>query len=295
MRNLEGVSIPVPTPFRGENVAPERLAANIQQWNTTALTGYIVLGSTGEFPMLSEAERDRVLVAAREAIPRDKVFIAGTGTNSTLHTIRQTRRAAEIGADAAIVITPHYFTKGFTQPAAQIGHYLAVADASPIPIVVYNFPANTGINLDAETVAKIAAHPNVCGIKDSSGNIPQAAQIVDQTPKTFHVLVGAAAALLPGLTIGASGGILALGVIAPREFCDVYALARAGRWDEARELAARMMPADRGIHGRYGIGGLKAALDLQGFYGGPCRQPLATPDGDAIEDVKEVLATTGLL
>ncbi|MDP3769030.1 MAG: dihydrodipicolinate synthase family protein, partial [Dehalococcoidia bacterium] len=179
--------------------------------------------------------------------------------------------------------------------AAQIGHYLAVADASPIPIVAYNFPANTGINLDAETVAKIAAHPNVCGIKDSSGNIPQAAQIVDQTPKTFHVLVGAAAALLPGLTIGASGGILALGVIAPREFCDVYALARAGRWDEARELAARMMPADRGIHGRYGIGGLKAALDLQGFYGGPCRQPLATPDGDAIEDVKEVLATTGLL
>jgi len=295
VRSLEGVSIPVPTPFRGEDVVPERLAANIQRWNTTALTGYVVLGSTGEFPMLSEAERDRVLVAAREAIPRDKAFIAGTGTNSTLHTVRQTRRAAEIGADAAIVITPHYFTKGFGQPAAQVRHYIAVADASPIPIVVYNFPANTGLNLDAETVAKIALHPNVAGIKDSSGNIPQAAQILDQTPKTFHVLVGAAAALLPGLAIGASGGILALGVIAAREFSDVYALARAGRWDEARELAARMMPADRGIHGRYGIGGLKAALDLQGFYGGPCRQPLATPDGDGIEDIKEVLATTGLL
>ena len=295
MRSLEGVSIPVPTPFRGEDVAPERLAANIQRWNTTALAGYVVLGSTGEFPMLSEAERDRVLVAAREAIPRDKTFIAGTGTNSTLHTIRQTRRAAEIGADAAIVITPHYFTKGFTQPAAQIGHYLAVADASPIPIALYNFPANTGLNLDAETVAKIAAHPNVCGIKDSSGNIQQAAQIVDQTPKSFHVLVGAAAALLPGLAIGASGGILALGVIAAPQFCEVYTLIHAGRWDEARELAARMMPADRGIHGAYGIGGLKAALDLQGFYGGPCRQPLATPDGDAIEDIKEVLATAGLL
>ncbi len=295
MRDFEGVSIPVTTPFRGDEVAPEALAANIRRWNATALAGYVVLGSTGEFPMLSEAERDRVLAAAREAIPAGKAFIAGTGTNSTLHTIRQTRRAAAIGADAAIVITPHYFTKAFSQAAAQIRHYLAVADASPIPVMLYNFPLNTGINLEADTVAKIAAHPNVCGIKDSSGNIPQAAQIIDQTPKTFQVLVGAAAALLPALAIGASGGILALGLIAAREFCDVFARARAGRWDEAREIATRMLIADRGIPGRYGIGGLKAALDLQSFHGGPCRSPLATPDGDAIEDIKEVLATAGLL
>jgi 4-hydroxy-2-oxoglutarate aldolase len=295
MRSFEGVFIPTPTPFRGDDVAPDRLAANLEKWNTTALAGYVVLGSTGEFPMLSEAERDRVLAAAREAIPRDKIFLAGTGTNSTLHTIRQTKRAAEQGADAAIVITPHYFTKGFSQGAAQVRHYLAVAEASPIPVMIYNFPVNTGINLDPETVAKIAAHPNVCGIKDSSGNIPQCAQIIDQTPKSFHVLVGSAAALLPALAIGAAGGILALGNISAREWCDVYALARAGRWDEAREIAARMMPADRGVHGKYGIGGLKAALDLQGFYGGPCRAPLGTPDGDAIEDIKELLATAGLL
>src|SRR5213594_121589 len=154
MPNLDGVFIPVTTPFRGDDVAPERLQANLQKWNATALAGYVVLGSTGEFPMLSEAERDRILVAAREAIPKTKAFIAGTGTNSTLHTIRQTRRAAEVGADAAIVITPHYFTKGFSQGAAQVRHYLAVADASPIPIMIYNFPLNTGINLEAETVAK---------------------------------------------------------------------------------------------------------------------------------------------
>ncbi len=294
MRNFEGVLIPVTTPFRGEDVAVDGLRSNFERWNQTALTGYVVLGSTGEFPMLSEAERDRVLVAAREAIPAGRVFVAGTGTNSTLHTIRQTKRAAEIGADAAIVITPHYFSKGFSQ-TAQIRHYLAVADASPIPIMIYNFPLNTGINLEANTVARIAQHPNVCGIKDSSGNIPQLAQIIDQTPKTFHVLVGAASALLPGLAIGASGGILALGVIAAREFCEVYALARAGRWEEAREVASRMMPVDREVPGRHGVGGLKAALDLQGFFGGPCRQPLGTPDGDAIEDIKEVLATGGLL
>jgi 4-hydroxy-2-oxoglutarate aldolase len=293
--SFEGVFVPVTTPFRGDDVAADRLAANLARWNTTALAGYVVLGSTGEFPMVGEAERDRLLVAAREAIPRDKRFVAGTGANSTLHTIRQTRRAAEIGADAAIVITPHYFTKGFAQGTAQVRHYLAVADASPIPVMLYNFPLNTGINLDPDTVAKIAAHPNVCGIKDSSGNIPQCAQILDQTPKTFDVLVGAASALLPALAIGAAGGVLALGLIAAREFCDVYTLARTGRWDEAREIAARMMPADRGISGRYGIGGLKAALDLQGFFGGPCRAPLGTPDGDAIEDITEVLASAGLL
>ncbi len=295
MASFEGVFIPVTTPFRGDDIVVERLQSNLQKWNATALAGYVVLGSTGEFPMLSEAERDRCLAAAREAIPRDKAFIAGTGANSTLHTIRQTRRAAELGADAAIVITPHYFTKGFAQPTAQIRHYLAVAEASTIPVMIYNFPLNTGINLEADTVARIAQHPNVCGIKDSSGNIPQCAQIIDQTAKSFHVLVGAASALLPSLAIGSSGGILALGLIAAREFCDVYALAVSGRWAEAREIAARMMVADRGVSGRYGIGGLKAALELQGLYGGPCRPPLATPDGDGIEEIKEVLATAGLL
>jgi 4-hydroxy-2-oxoglutarate aldolase len=295
MTSVEGVYIPVTTPFRGDGVAPDRLASNLERWNQTALAGYVVLGSTGEFPMLSEDERDRLLAAARQAIPRHKRFIAGTGANSTVQTIRQTRRAAELGADLAIVITPHYYTRAFSQPAAQVRHYLAVAEASPIPVMLYNFPLNTGINLEPDTVAKIAEHANVCGIKDSSGNIPQFARTVHQTPKTFHALVGSASALLPALTIGAAGGILALACISAREWCDVYAHARAGRFEEARQLAARMMPADRGIAARHGIGGLKAALDLQGFFGGPCRPPLGTPDGDAIEDIKEALATAGLL
>jgi 4-hydroxy-2-oxoglutarate aldolase len=295
MREFRGVFLPVPTPYRGDAVATERLQTNLARWNATALAGYVLLGSTGEFPMLSEAERDAVLVAARAAVPRDRAFIAGTGADSTLHAIRQTRRAAEIGADAAIVITPHYFTKGFSHPAAQVRHYLAVAEASPIPVLIYNYPVNTGVNLEPDTVARIAEHPNVCGIKDSSGQIPQAAQYIHLTPKTFHVLVGGAAALLPSLTIGASGGVLALAAIAAREFCEVYELARQGRWEEAKAVAARMMLADRGIAGRFGIGGLKAGMDLQGLYGGPCRAPLSTPDGDAIEDIKECLASAGLL
>ncbi len=295
MPDLEGVFIPVPTPFRGEEVALDRLKANLARWNETALSGYVLLGSTGEFPLLTESEKDRVLVAAREAVGRDKFFIAGTGADSTGATIRQTRRAAEIGADLAIVITPNYYKKGFSEPAAQLRHYLSVAEASPIPVLIYNFPQNTGIHLEPETVARIAEHPNVCGIKDSSGNIAQVAQIIHQTSKSFHVLVGAASALLPSLTLGSSGGILALAVIAAREHCEVYALARGGRWEEAREVVNRMLAVDRGVHGHYGIGGLKAALDLLGFYGGPCRAPLATPDGDAIADIKELLATAGLL
>ncbi|MBI4241612.1 MAG: dihydrodipicolinate synthase family protein [Candidatus Rokubacteria bacterium] len=295
MREFEGVFIPVPTPFRGEEVVTERLKANLERWNQTDLAGYVLLGSTGEFPLLTEDERDRVLVAAREAIPRSKAFIAGTGAESTQVTMRRSKRAAEIGADAVIVITPHYYKKSLTQPQAQTRHYLSVADASPVPVMLYNFPLNTGINLEPETVARIAEHPNVCGIKDSSGNIPQAGQIIHQTPKSFHVLVGAAAALLPSLAIGSSGGILALANIAAREYCEIYALARQGRWDEAREIVYRLMVVDGGVYGRYGIGGLKAALDLQGFYGGPCRAPLATPDGDAIEEIKEVLAAGGVL
>ena len=295
MRDLEGVFVSVPTPYRGDVVATDRLKANLERWNQMGVSGYVVLGSTGEFPMLSDAERDGVLAAARDGISPEKAYLAGTGSHSTQHTIRQTRRAAELGADLALVVTPHYFTKAFSDASSQVRHYLAVAEAAPIPIVLYNVPGNTGINMDPDTIARIAVHPNVCGIDDASGDILQAAQTIHLTPKTFHVLVGAAAALLPSLAIGSAGGILALAAVATRELVEVYTLARDGRWEEAKELAARVMRADRGVVSRYGIGGLKAALDLQGLYGGPCRAPLPTPDGDGIEDIKESLASAGLL
>lgn len=295
MRDLDGVFVPVPTPYRGDVVAMDRLKTNLERWNEMGVSGYVVLGSTGEFPMLSDAERDGVLGAARDGISPEKTFVAGTGSPSTQHTIRQTRRAAELGADAALVITPYYFTKAFSDASAQVRHYLAVAEAAPIPIVLYNAPSHTGINMDPETIARIAVHPNVCGIDDASGDIQQVAQTIHLTPKTFHVLVGTAAALLPSLAIGSAGGVLALAAVAARELVEVYSLAREGRWEEAKELAARVMRADRGVVSRYGIGGLKAALDLQGLYGGPCRAPLPTPDGDGIEDIKESLASAGLL
>jgi 4-hydroxy-2-oxoglutarate aldolase len=284
MISFEGVYPPVLTPFRGGEVAHDRLASNLGRLNGYPLAGYVVLGSTGEFPLLTEDEKERVVATAREHISGDRLLVAGTGGEATDACIRLTRRAAQLGADAAIVITPCYF-KGALKPPVLIRHYRAVADASPIPVLVYNFPANTGINLEPDTVARLAEHPNIRGIKDSSGNVPQASD----------VFVGSPIAFLPALVVGAAGGILAVANVAPAECCEVWRLARAGQWAEARDVAFRLGPLATGISGRYGIGGLKVALDLLGGYGGPTRAPLPVPDADGVEDIREILATTGLL
>jgi 4-hydroxy-2-oxoglutarate aldolase len=292
--DFQGVYPPVLTPFRGGEVAHDKLGANLARLHQHPLAGYVVLGSTGEFPLLTEGEKERVIATAREHAPRERLVIAGTGGESTDACVRLTKRAAQLGADAAIVITPSYY-KGAMKPPALVRHYRTVADASPVPILLYNFPANTGINLEPETVARLAEHPNIRGIKDSSGNVPQAAEVVRLTPKTFHVFVGSPLAFLPAIVVGAAGGILAVANLAPAECCEVWRLAQAGQWAEAREVAARLGPLATGIGARYGIGGLKAALDLLGGYGGPTRAPLPTPDSDGVEEIREVLATTGLL
>ncbi|MGH7264108.1 MAG: dihydrodipicolinate synthase family protein [Candidatus Rokuibacteriota bacterium] len=291
--SFEGVYPPVLTPFRGDDVAHDKLAANLRRLHEHPLAGYVMLGSTGEFPLLSEAEKERILATARAEIPRDRLLVAGTGGESTPAAIRLTKRAAELGADAALIITPSYY-KGMMKPPALIRHYRALADASPLPVLLYNFPANTGINLEPDTVARLAEHPNIRGIKDSSGNVPQAAETIRLTPKSFQVLVGSPIAFLPALMLGAAGGILAVANVAPRECCEIWRLAQAGQWGEAREIVYRISPLATGIAARYGIGGLKAALDLLGSYGGAPRGPLPAPDGDGVEEIKEILATAGL-
>jgi 4-hydroxy-tetrahydrodipicolinate synthase len=294
MTILQGVYPPVLTPFRNAEVAHERLAGNLDRLNAHPLAGYVVLGSTGEFPLLTEGEKERVIATARGHTPADRRLVAGTGGESTDACIRLTKRAAHLGADAAIVITPSYF-KAAMKPATLIRHYRMVADASPLPIVLYNFPANTGINLEPDTVARLAEHPNIHGIKDSSGNVPQAAETIRLTPKTFHVFVGSPIAFLPALVVGAAGGILAVANLAPAECCEVWRLAQAGEWAQARDVAFRLGPLATGIGARYGISGLKAGLDLLGGYGGPPRAPLLTPDADGIEEIREILAAVGLL
>jgi 4-hydroxy-2-oxoglutarate aldolase len=269
---LDGIFPPIPTPFdeQGE-VAHLALAENLERWGEYGLSGYAVLGSNGEAVYLSKEEKLDVLRTAREAIPKDKLFIAGTGCESARQTIVLTRGAARIGADVALVISPHFYRMSAEN---LFSYYRAVADAAPIPVVLYNVPKFTHLEMDAETIARAAEHPNIIGIKDSEGNITKIADTVRRTGPGFQVLAGSAGFLFASLTLGAVGGILALANVAPQQAINIYELFGKGRWDQAAELQRQMVPVNAAITARFGVPGLKAALDMLGWYGGPVRSPL---------------------
>ena len=293
--SLSGVLPPIPTPFdeQGE-VAHEALAENLRRWNEYDLAGYVVAGSNGEAAYLTPQEKLRILETARQVIPADKLMIAGTGGESTRQTIALTLQAAEAGADAALVLTPHYFNSLMT-PDSLVRHYEAIADASPIPILVYNVPKFTGVDVDAETVARIASHPNIIGMKDSGGNVTKIADIVRRTGPDFHLFAGSAGFFLAGLTIGAVGGVMALANIAPRACIDIYDMFKAARRDDAAELQRRMIPVNSAVTARFGVAGLKAAMDMLGYCGGPVRPPLLDLGESDVQALREVLVTGQLL
>jgi len=293
--SLRGVFPPIPTPFDANgDLALGALIENLERWNAYDLAGYVVLGSNGEAVYLTEGEKVQVWETARRAIPSNKVMIAGTGCESTRQTIALTRLAAQAGADAALVVTPNYFDGKMT-PDGLVHHFHSVADVSPIPVVVYNVPKFTHVDMDAATIARAAQHPNVIGVKDSGGNVAKLADVVRLTGPDFQVLAGSAGFFFAGLALGAVGGVLALANVAPREAVDIQRLFEAGRWDEAAELQRRMIPVNAAVTARFGIAGLKAALDMLGYYGGPVRSPLmdlAEPDHQVL---REVLAEGGVL
>ena len=293
--SLRGVFPPIPTPFDAVgDVSHAALAENLERWNRYDLAGYVVLGSNGELPYLTETERVQVLRTARGLIPPDKLLIAGTGCESTRETIHLTRKAADAGADAALVVTPHYYGGRMT-PDSLVSHYYAVADASSIPVIVYNVPKFTHLDLDVPTIVRAARHPNVVAIKDSGGNITKLGDVVRQTAPDFQVLAGAAGFFFAGLALGAVGGILALANVAPQESIDIYRLFRARKWDEAAALQRRMIPVNAAVTARFGIAGLKAALDLLGYYGGPVRSPLQSLSNAEGESLRSILAEGNLL
>jgi 4-hydroxy-2-oxoglutarate aldolase len=291
---FEGVFPPIPTPFADGEVAHHRLSENIAQWNQTGLAGYVVLGSNGENVYLSEAEKRVVMVTAREAIPDDKLFIVGTGRESTKLTIGSTQTAADLGADGALVVTPSYYKEQMT-PEALYRHYISVADASPIPILVYNVPKFTGLNIAPTLVARLAEHPRIVGIKDSAGNIGQLIETIRLAAPDFEVLVGNAPTYYSALGVGAVGAILALANVAPRECVAIQELFEQSRFDEARVLHFMLMPVGRAVTSQFGIGGLKAALDLLGYYGGNPRSPLLYPSPEEVEEIRGLLRQAELL
>ena len=277
---LEGILPPIPTPFDAEGkIWHERLRENLTRWLAAGLHGAVVLGSNGEYVLLNEAEKCAVWETARAVIPHDRWFIAGTGAESTAAALGLTRRAAELGADAALVVTPHYY-RGQMNTNVLIRHFRAIADASPIPIILYIVPGNTNVDLEAATVVELARHPNIIGIKDSSGNLPKMGEVIHSTSPDFAFFAGSGSFLLPALSIGARGGVLALANVAPRECVELYAAARRGDFERARELQLRLIRLNAAVTSRWSVPGLKAALDAIGYYGGPPRPPLL-PLGEA--------------
>ncbi len=285
---LSGVMPPVATPFTDGEVAYDKLKNNLELWNRTGLSGYLVVGSNGEPVYLSDGEKLRVIEVAREAIPETKLLLAGTGLESTRETIRFTNEAGRIGADCALVVTPCYY-KGSMSQTVLHDHFLAVAEASRIGILLYNVPQFTGVNLEPDTVARLSRHPNIYGIKDSSGNIAQLSQIIGQSEQGFAVFVGAAPVFYPALCVGAAGGILAVANVVPEVCVDIQRLYEDGRPAEARALQMRMTPLAQAVTVKHGIGGLKMAMDLAGYFGGNPRRPLKRPGAEAEKELKMLL------
>ncbi len=291
-QQLAGVFPPVPTPFdRSGLVAPDKLAYNLTRLAETGLRGFIILGSNGEYVYLDEDEKLALIQAARAAIPAGKLFVAGTGAESTRAALRLTLAAAQAGADAAIVITPAYYKPAMTAEAL-IRHFTTLADAAPIPIILYNMPAYTGVDLAAETVMALAAHPNIIGLKESSANVVKIGEIASGVlarSLDFAVLAGSASFLQAAVSVGAAGGILASANVAPSLCLEIYEAARSGS-NQAMSLQHRILPLNAAVTTRFGVAGLKYAMERQNLYGGPVRPPLLPLETTAQNQIEQILA-----
>ncbi len=287
--DLRGVFPPIPTPFDAGELDIEALERNCGRWMATGLRGLVALGSNGEAPLLDDAESDRVIEAVRACVPRDRLLIAGVARESTAGTVQAARRAAALGADAVLVRTPSMF-KAWVADEALLEHYTAVADAAPVPVLLYNFAALTGVSLRVATVARLAAHPNIAGMKESGGDIGFISELVDATPDDFRLLAGSAPAFYASLLSGAAGGILALASVVP-EFCvELFNLVDARRLTEARALQRRLTPLARLVTRVHGVPGLKAALAVAGYAGGDPRPPLRPVAPAAVDEIRRALA-----
>lgn len=291
--NLQGIFPPIPTPFTDDELDLEGLKANITRWMKTGLSGVLVLGSNGEGPMLDADEAYRAASAARECVPPGKTLIVGAGEESTHSTIAAVRRAAKAGADAVLVRTPSYFKAQLTTEVF-VRHFTAVADASPVPVLPYNVPGLTGVKLAAEAVARLAHHPNIPGVKDSSADLVQIADLVAMTPGDFKVLVGSAPTLYASLCVGASGGVVAAACVIPDLLVELYELARQQKYAEALSLQRRITPIAKSVTSTFGVPGLKAAMELAGYVGGLPRQPLSPAGPAVVETLRAQFAALGV-
>lgn len=291
---LEGIFPPIPTPFSSDSVDHRALAGNVARWMKTRLSGLVVLGSNGEAPLLEDAEADAVIETVRAHVPRDRTLIGGVGRESTAATIAAAGRAARIGVDVALVRTPSFYKNVMTSDAF-VRFYTAVADASPLPVLLYNVTLFTGVNLMPDAVERLAAHPNIIGMKESNADLVQLADTIARTPDDFVVFGGSAPTFYHALSAGADGGVLAIAGVIPDICVEMFEHVRHGRHAEALALQRRITPLGRLLGAMHGVAGLKYALDQIGFIGGPTRPPLGTVPPEAQRQIREQLAALGVL
>ncbi len=293
--SMAGLFPPIPTPFdRAGELDLKALASNFEKWNRFPLAGYVVLGTNGEMPYLSEAEKLAYFEAARKLIPSGKLFMTGCGCESAHSSIALVKKAAALGADVALLISPSYY-KSKMDAAGLTDYYTRVADASPIPVSIYNMPANTNVDMQADLIVKLSQHPNIAGVKDSGGNLAKLGQIVHSARPGFQVLAGSAGFLYPALCVGAIGGVLALANIAPQQCCDILSLFQHGKHEDAKELQLRMIAPNTAVTAQFGVPGLKAAMEMVGFYGGSPRSPLLPLGDGQRESLRAVLKEAGII
>ena len=281
LAGLKGIFPPVVTPFdrRGE-VDEGRFRENLRKYVGIGLGGIVVTGSTGEAPYLTERERLRLVELAREIVKPPEVMIVGTGLESTRETLRLSREVIARGADALLVVTPNYY-KPKMDAAALTAHYRALADGVRRPVLIYSIPQFTGVHIDAATIAALSRHPNIAGLKESSGNLAFVREVLRKVRPGFRVLVGSVQILLDSLKAGATGAVLGQATFAPELCVGVYEAFCQGRMKAARELQQRLLPLAQRISAPYGVAGVKAALDLSGYHGGVPRSPLVPLDAAA--------------
>lgn len=289
MTHLTGIIPPVPTPFTASGDLDTEALTSLLGALEPEVDGFLILGSNGEAALLSEAERDEVVSVAREAIPADKPMLVGTGGETTRLVIERNAKAADVGADFALVVAPFYF-KGSMTDAVLETHYTRVADQSPLPILLYNIPQVMGFAFSPTLVAKLARHENIVGMKDSSGNVMALTETMRQVPDGFTVLTGSAPTLLPALSLGAQGGILAVANVAARGYKKILTCFQDGNLEEARRLQLVLNPLALAVTGKYGVPGLKAVLRSQGKTAGYPRAPLL----DVSKEVARELEGLGL-
>jgi 4-hydroxy-2-oxoglutarate aldolase len=287
--DLRGILLPTTTPFEADGkISAGAIGSNIKDWTARGVIGFVVLGSTGERVHLDEREYLEVIEISRAAAAIDSVFIVGAGQQSTAGTIKEVKNAARAGADAVLVITPFFYRTAITQDTL-INFYTAVADDAPVPVLLYSMPPLTGIKIEPETVARLSEHPNIAGVKDSSNDVTGFSKTVSLCPNDFAVMTGNGTVLLDALRAGATGGILAVGCVVPEVCVEIFRAFKAGNEEHATRLQSKLTPLAAAVTTRFGIGGLKAALDLAGFRGGSVRAPLRSPDQAARTELAELL------